>query len=137
MDPDLSASTRRGRPLRKKLQRHLQKPRRSEDFTFWGNLSQSKETIMKKQFALLFAVLLSLSVAVPVFAVDKKAPAAKPEAAKALPVEKKAEAAPVAKAEPVDINTATEDQPKAIPGIGDTYAKKIIAGRPFAKKDQL
>ncbi len=46
-------------------------------------------------------------------------------------------AKPAAKQEPLDLNTATEDQLKELPGIGDAYSKKIIAGRPYAKKDQL
>ncbi|HEY4360528.1 MAG TPA: helix-hairpin-helix domain-containing protein [Bryobacteraceae bacterium] len=37
----------------------------------------------------------------------------------------------------VDINSATIDQLKALPGIGDAYSKKIVDGRPYAKKDQL
>jgi competence protein ComEA len=48
-----------------------------------------------------------------------------------------ADAKTAAKGNIVDINTASEAELKAVPGIGDAYAAKIIAGRPYAKKDQL
>ena len=41
------------------------------------------------------------------------------------------------KKEPLDINSASPDQLKTLPGIGDAYAKKIVEGRPYARKDEL
>lgn len=82
---------------------------------------------MKKIFTAIFAIAFALVLSGDLtFAADKKA--AKP----AAPAKTEA-----AKQEPLDINTATADQLKALPGIGDAYAKKIIAGRPYAKKDEL
>jgi DNA uptake protein ComE-like DNA-binding protein len=37
----------------------------------------------------------------------------------------------------IDINSATEAELRTIPGIGEAYAKKIIAGRPYKGKDEL
>src|ERR1700733_4102770 len=44
---------------------------------------------------------------------------------------------PAATMAPLDINTATADQLKAFPGIGDAYSKRVIDGRPYTAKNQL
>jgi DNA uptake protein ComE-like DNA-binding protein len=82
-----------------------------------------------KRSRLFFAALLA------VFAIALTAPAG----AQSKPADKAAGAAKAAaaKAAPLDINTATKAQLQTLTGIGDAYSDKIIAGRPYDRKDQL
>jgi competence protein ComEA len=78
--------------------------------------------------ALLMACVLAAFVTAPLHAQNTKS-----DAKKAAPTP-----APAAKStDLLDLNTATIDQLKGLPGIGDAYSKKIVAGRPYARKDQL
>ena len=78
-------------------------------------------------FALAFSILPAGSPAA------NAAQSAKP----ATTIAKPSAAAPASKTALVDINSATKDQLKALPGVGDVYSQKIIDGRPYANKTQL
>jgi competence protein ComEA len=76
----------------------------------------------------LIALLVALTFAIttPVLAQPKSDPATKSDKAGAS-----------TKKAPLDINSASPDELKALPGIGDAYAKKIVEGRPYKRKDEL
>ena|SRR2546423_1911835 len=80
-------------------------------------------------------VLIVLTAAAMMAAQQAKKAPAKDAATKAAPSAAAGKSA--AKTPLIDINSASEQELKTLPGISDAYSAKIIAGRPYRAKNQL
>jgi competence protein ComEA len=85
-------------------------------------------SIERKLTAQIAVVIFLLSLISGATAAQTAEPGSKPEVMAAQATQS---------ADKLDINTATKDQLKALPGIGDAYSQKIIDGRPYRAKNQL
>jgi DNA uptake protein ComE-like DNA-binding protein len=95
---------------------------------------------MKRIFAFLVAAIAATGLA---FAQKAETPKTDTKAKSEMKAPAKAEAkadakkADAKKAEPMDINTASEKELATLKGIGDVRAKAIVKGRPYKGKDEL
>ncbi len=89
---------------------------------------KSVETKLMAQIAVLcFALSLISGVSVA-----QGSEPGVPEIAAAAPAQSAAPATAPSATDKLDINSATKDQLKALPGIGDAYSQKIIEAVPTA-----
>src|SRR3954462_6269418 len=92
--------------------------------------------IEQKLMAQIAVLVFALSLVNGVGLAQDAEPGTKPEIAAAQVQAGGAMKAPTA-GEKLDINTATKDQLKELPGIGDAYSQKIVDGRPYRTKLDL
>ena len=87
---------------------------------------------MRTSLSRIVMLALVLLLGVGIVVSQPQAPSTGTQAAKSA-----AAAKVPAVADLLDINSATKEQLDALPGIGEAYSKKIIDGRPYAKKTDL
>jgi competence protein ComEA len=90
---------------------------------------------MKRSLNLLLALVVLASLTFAQSATSKKK--STDSSAKTTTSDSMSKDKATASADKVDLNSASEAELKALPGIGDAYAAKIVAGRPYANKSQL
>ena len=89
---------------------------------------------MKLNRLFSFILITLFAITLPLQAQTKSKDNSKtPPAAKSAPATKSTAPANTL----IDLNSASKAELETLPGIGDAYAGKIIAGRPYTRKDQL
>ena len=89
---------------------------------------------MKTRFTKITLIALALGLSVGLaLAADSKPPVAAPAKTSTKP----APAASATKVTLIDVNSASKDELKTLPGVSDELAAKIIAGRPYLSKAHL
>jgi competence protein ComEA len=90
---------------------------------------------MTRLIAILVALMFAVG-AVTVPMANAAGTTTKPPAAKSDSSEAKGGAGKPMKKQ-LDINSASDEELKQLPGIGDALSKKIVDNRPYKRKDEL